>query len=328
MPATTRATTAALVRRLLVLGLGLGLLGAALPTPAVAVAPPADPQPAAHTRVAAGSQHHHRRRGKVIMPLRRAGGVAPGTASVPMSYHGGPLMTSTARVYLIWYGDWSASPAPRLLTDLVRSFGGSRYASTNATFTDGAGRHVTTDVRFGGSTTVAAARSARLSDAGVRQVLRRAVTTGALPNDADGIYVVATSADVRETSGFGRRYCGWHTHTGIAGQDLKLAFVGDPSTQAPHTCAPPVTITPNGDLGADAMASTLVHEIDETLTDPDLDGWYDRYLNENADKCAWTYGVTYPTGNGASANVRLGGHDFLLQRTWVATPQQGCALSG
>ena len=75
------------------------------------------------------------------------------------------------------------------------------------------------------------------------------------------------------------------------------------------------------------MASTIVHEIDETLTDPDIDAWYDRWGSENADKCAWTYGYTYVAGNGGTANVRLGGHDFLVQQNWVARARQGCALS-
>jgi hypothetical protein len=76
------------------------------------------------------------------------------------------------------------------------------------------------------------------------------------------------------------------------------------------------------------MASTLVHELDETLTDPDLDGWYDRWFNENGDKCAWTYGPLRRTPSGAVTNVRLGGHDLLIQRNWVVAPTQGCAMSG
>jgi len=266
------------------------------------------------------------RRTKAIMPVRRKTGLAPGTATAPMTYHGGRLMTAPAHVYLLWYGDWSASAAPAVLGDLLDGLGGSAYARTNATFTDRAGRHVTSDIRLSGSTKVVAKHGTRLSDAGVRRQLTSAIARGALPSDTDGIYVVATSADVRETSGFGSRYCGWHTHTSFTGADLKYVFVGDPSQQAPRTCAAPVASTPHADRGADAMASTLVHEIDETLTDPDLDGWYDRYYNENGDKCAWTYGPTYPSATGATANVDFAGRDFLVQRNWVVSPSQGCAM--
>lgn len=277
------------------------------------------------TSVAVRRPHAHRR-AKAIMPVHRTKALAPGTSTAPMTYHGGRLMTDPAHVYLIWFGTWTASPAPTVIGDLLDGFGGSAYARTNATFTDGAGRHVTSDVSLAGSISVAARHGARLSDAGVRRQVATAIAHGALPSDADGIYVVITSADVAETSGFGSRYCGWHTRTTVSGTDIKYVFVGDPTLKAPRTCAPPVASTPNADRGADAMASTLVHEIDETLTDPDLDGWYDRYYNENGDKCAWTYGATYPSANGAQANVDFSGRDFLVQRNWVVSPRQGCSL--
>jgi hypothetical protein len=236
-------------------------------------------------------------------------------------------MTAPARVYLVWYGDWTAKPAVPVLTDLVRGFGGSAYSRTNATATDRSGRHVTSDIRYGGAAVDSYSHGRRLTDAGVKAVVRRAVRTGHLPVDPDGIYVVLTSADVHESSGFGSRYCGWHTHGRIASADLKFVFVGDPSIQAPHACVAPVPALPVGDLAADAMASTVIHEIDETLTDPDLDGWYDRWFNENGDKCAWTYGPLHQTASGASTNLRIGGHDLLVQRNWVVSPQQGCAMA-
>ena len=40
------------------------------------------------------------------------------------------------------------------------------------------------------------------------------------------------------------------------------------------------------DPAADAMASVLAHELEESTSDPDLNAWYDSKRNENADKCA------------------------------------------
>ena len=324
--------------------LGLALISATLPdgasattatpfpgqvfrTSMPATASTARATPAALTASRPRKKRHHRT--KAIMPIRRRDGFTHGAMTAPMTYHGGYLMTDPAHVYLIWYGTWSGAAAVPILTDLIRGLGYSRYAATNSTFTDSSGHRVTTDITYAGAATVIAKHGARLSDAGVRAVVRRVVTSGRLPSDTDGIYIVLTSADVRETSGFGSRYCGWHTRATIGGADLKYAFVGDPSTQAPRGCASPLAgvTTPNGDAGADAMASTLVHEIDETLTDPQLHGWYDRYFNENADKCAWSYGLTYPAANGASANLHLGGRDFLVQRNWIVDQDQGCAMS-
>lgn len=268
-----------------------------------------------------------RHRTKVIMPLRRAGALPRGTRTARITYHGGAVLSGTVHVYLIWYGTWSGRPAVPLLTDLVSGFGGSPYAATNAAYTDKAGHHASTDVQYAVSITDGYSHGRRLSDAGVKQVVLGAIRDRRLPADDHGIYVVLTSADVKETSGFGTRYCGWHSRTTTHRTPIRYVFAGDPSTQAPRGCEAPTPGSPNDDRGADALASTLVHEIDETLTDPDLDAWYDRYGNENADKCAWTYGFTYTAGNGATANVRLGGHDFLVQQNWVARSPQGCALS-
>jgi hypothetical protein len=322
--------------RALALSAGLGLAALAASVPVGTAAATSPPDPVRGTTVAASTipqppaapqaRHKGHRRSKAIMPTRRSKPAA-GTATAPMTYHGGRLMTAPAHVYLVWYGDWSGKAAVPVLTDLVSGFGGSAYAATNATFTDGTGQHVTTDVRYAGSVVDPYSRGHRLTDAGVRTVVRRAITTGHLPVDADGIYVVLTSADVHESSGFGSRYCGWHTRATIARSDLKIVFVGDPSTQAPRGCVAPVSPAPNADLAADAMASTLAHEIDETLTDPDLDGWYDRWFGENGDKCAWTYGPLRRTASGAWANLHLGTRDFLVQRNWVVAPKQGCAMS-
>jgi hypothetical protein len=167
-----------------------------------------------------------------------------------------------------------------------------------------------------------------LSDANIQSIVSSAISSGRLPKDTNGVYFVLTSADVKETSGFGSQYCGWHTHGTISSSDIKYAFVGDASTQAPTGCiALTAAKVPNGNLGADGMASVIFHELSETVTDPDLNAWYDRQGNENADKCAWTFGTTYTTGGGKTANVKLGSRDFLLQRNWVNSGSGLCALT-
>jgi hypothetical protein len=73
--------------------------------------------------------------------------------------------------------------------------------------------------------------------------------------------------------------------------------------------------------------NVIGHETEETTTDMFGTAWYDRRGNENADKCAWTFGTTYRTGNGGVANMNLGGKDFLVQRNWVNSGGGGCYLS-
>ena len=109
------------------------------------------------------------------------------------------------------------------------------------------------------------------------------------------------------------------------GTNIKYAFIGN-ADRCPASCAAQ-TVGPNNTTGADAMASVISHELEESVTDPNLNAWYDSAGNENADKCAWTFGTTYTTPNGAKANMFLGGRDYLIQRNWVNASGGYCALS-
>jgi hypothetical protein len=73
------------------------------------------------------------------------------------------------------------------------------------------------------------------------------------------------------------------------------------------------------------MASISAHELEEAVTDPDLNAWYDRRGEENADKCAWTFGTEYSVANGSLANMKLGSRDYLIQRNWVNASGGFCA---
>ena len=86
------------------------------------------------------------------------------------------------------------------------------------------------------------------------------------------------------------------------------------------------TTSPNGNAGADGMASIIAHELEEAVTDPQLNAWYDRRGYENADKCAWTFGQTYTAPNGSLANVKLGSRDYLIQQNWVNDQGGYCAM--
>jgi hypothetical protein len=139
------------------------------------------------------------------------------------------------------------------------------------------------------------------------------------------VYFVLTSADVSESSGFCSQYCGWHTHVTATGNDIKYAFVGNPE-RCINSCAAQ-SAGPNGNAGADGMVSIIAHELEEAVTDPDLDAWFDANGAENADKCAWTFGSTYTAPNGAMANMHLGSRDYLVQQNWSAGNNQHCALA-
>jgi len=243
-----------------------------------------------------------------------------------INYHGGPVLLGTANAYYIWYGNWANNTAKAILEDLAAHIGGSPYYNINTTYYDGSNRHVSNAVTFVKSTTDNYSKGTALTDANIQSIVASAINSGALPKDNNAVYFVLTSADVNETSGFCTQYCGWHTHASITGLgDIKYSFVGNPD-RCPSACAAQAT-GPNGNAGADGMASIISHELEEAVTDPDLNAWYDRRGAENADKCAWTFGTTYATGNGALANMKLGTRDYLIQQNWVNASGGFCAKS-
>src|SRR5262249_39939970 len=85
--------------------------------------------------------------------------------------------------------------------------------------------------------------------------------------------------------------------------------------------------SPNGSPGADGMVSVIAHELEESTSDPQLNAWYDSSLYENADKCAWTFGATFTSSNGAIANMMLNGREYLVQQNWVNSGAGSCAVT-
>jgi hypothetical protein len=237
-------------------------------------------------------------------------------------------MHGAVHVHIVWYGSWDEQ-AVGLVRQFVGTLGASSYFASAYGYSDATGFAKVTLIP-GSESRDNYSRGKALVDDDIGGIVLDATSAGKLPMDATAIYVVFTSDDVAEQesagsdpaiSGFGRGtnpYCGWHTSTkSAAGDDVKFAFVGNPSRVS--MCIPPEnsTTSPNGQVPADALLSTLAHEIVETVTDPHLDAWVNPDEQEDADLCAWDFGVERTLTGGARANVHMGDHDYLLQRQWV-----------
>ncbi|HEX2913667.1 MAG TPA: hypothetical protein VH186_22880 [Chloroflexia bacterium] len=276
---------------------------------------------------------HQTRNGQVDNSAAHSQVSGKATRTNGISYHGGPVILNTTNAYYIWYGNWnggssdpsSNSTAQGILTNLASSIGGSSYFNINTTYYNGSNTHVSNAVHYAGSTTDSYSQGTSLSDASIQTIVSSAISGGKLPKDTNAVYFVLTSGDVNETSGFGTQYCGWHTNGSISGSDIKYSFVGNPARYM-SACAAQTT-SPNGNAQADAMASVLAHELEEAVTDPDLNAWYDTRGNENADKCAWTFGTESTATNGSKYNVTLGGKQYLIQRNWVNASGGYCSMT-
>jgi hypothetical protein len=267
-----------------------------------------------------------------------------------IQYHGGPILDDAngVNVYIIWYGDWSKDTvAQTIVTDFISHLGGSPYAAINTTYYDmepgPTGANVVKDwvtpgIHYMGSATDNYSRGSALVDQDLAPIVETPVLDGRLPADPNGVYFVITSADVQETSGFCTSYCAWHGWDSGASAfnnaNVAVAFVGNAETQCPYNCdweyVPP---TPNNNVGADGMVNMVAHELEESVTDPFVGGWWSSSLpgenqdnGENEDLCAWTWGKTYNLPNGSFANMKLGQRQYLIQQNWVNKNGGYCAL--
>lgn len=260
------------------------------------------------------------------------------TSGTGIYYHGGPIIYATKVAAIYWSSAtiYNGGPAPgtsgggaqdgSLIGFFLSHLGGSRYFNINTTYFDGTGAHVQNSVTYTQFWADANGPSGTVSDAQVQQEVLNGFASGRLTFDASTLYAVFSGPGVNLGGGFGTQYCAYHGHFSSSFGDVKYAVM-------PYDWSDPAGCTaisgsgPNGDPAADAEVNTLAHETEETTTDEDLNAWYDRRGFENADKCAWTFGATYATGNGSTANMNLGGRDFLVQQNWVNAGSGGCLLS-
>lgn len=240
---------------------------------------------------------------------------------VEMRYHMGPVLTSSIRVYIIWYGSWR-SEQKTIIRDFLRSISGNKgrqpsvagWWSTVRLYTDQTGANVSKSLLLAREHSNKYSHGKILSRMSVQEVIRSALQPrGSLPVDAEGgLYMVLTADDVTMQD-FCEAVCGFHyfTFPSIVGYTLPYAWVGNSGKQCPELCAYPFAIPaymsgtkplqpPNGNVGLDGMISVLAHELAEISSNPLINAWYvgndPTAPTEIADLCEGIYG----TGGGGA----------------------------
>lgn len=260
-------------------------------------------------------------------------------ASNPITFHsGGPigLYTGPTQIIPVWVGNWSDANKAQwnlLLSKLVNNLPGGEISTPLQVFNTNTLYFTTRNTITTKLSWVPGAASATIpatlqkasggitpvSDANVASYINMALSQKKIAAPSSGVrplYVYIGAADTRLSSGFGTAYCGWHTYGTLGTRNIPYIAIQDFTSKYYSACSAQ-TISPNGNVALDAMASVLVHEIDEAITDPDLRTWYDARGAENADKCAWTFTPIAIIG-GAKYNITIDGTRYLIQRNWLA----------
>jgi len=271
----------------------------------------------------------------------------PKQASTPqILYHGGPVMNISNSVYVIYYGTTFAATTQPIINDFLFGLSGSAQYMVNSSYNAGDNtpfipatyafqpnaKHIFNDNYSQGS---------QLGTKSVLRIVANAIDHG-LPNDPNGVYLVVTAPDVK-IAGFCSSYCAYHNDTNVAlagatSAHIRFALIPDP-TQRCNACNGGIalygdTTTPNGDFGADTMTDDIMHELSETVTDPDISAWYTQNGAEVADLCNYVYGNDAASGvnalgtyhyNASLPKIAGGYRQYLIQQIWKNAPTQACA---
>ena len=248
-----------------------------------------------------------------------------------IDYHNGPIMPNTVNIYLIWYGNWKTGPKSsdsittvNLVNAFAQNVSGTPFEMINSTYGDNT-HDVTALTHMAGQVFLPTYPLGKnFSDSNISTIVGKVISLGKLPNDTNGVYFVLTTSDVGESSGFCSFYCGWHNHATLNGSDIKYSFIGNVD-RCQQVCEIGAN-SPNNDPGGDWMVNIMSHELEEAISDPDLNAWYsNRSGQENADMCAYKWGTLLggSVGNGGY-NEQIGGKNFLLQMNWENARGGGC----
>nr|QOL01142.1 putative extracellular protein CSOL_065 [Pseudococcomyxa simplex] len=289
-----------------------------------------------------------------VTPPASGTGQSPTATGYGINWYGGPVVNNKNGIviYYIWYGAWgnlnnngtaNQPTTVKVLTDMAQSMGGKPWFGTATTYYDNNGK-VPNIVKYGGRAVVKNGpcyQGASLSNDQIFNSVDCVIQRGILPYATNAVYLLLGASNVKATSGMCTNYCGWHTY-GFDSRNRQtlFGFIGSP-LPCLNACtaqgANNVLASPNYNAEADGMASIIAHETMEVSTDPLINAWYNTDGYENADLCAWTFGVNTFSAGGGLANVkwacpaaakRSGCTDrfYLIQQNWVNQSPGYCAL--
>jgi hypothetical protein len=285
------------------------------------------------------------------------------SANGNLDYHGGPVLHSSSAYVIFWDPANSIATSTRNL--ILRYFQDAAHDNGLATnvyavdrqFNDAAGS-ADYSQSFGGSLSDATAyptngctdpfgtHSICLSDSQLVKEIHSDVVTKTWPTGLAPIYYIVTPPTVVtcETTGSpcsDNVFCAYHSGfldgggneylyanipmtlmDGVVNHEKGCQYDGNSAVQEP-----------NGDIG-DVVLKYISHEHNETITDPEITGWYNSNGGaEDGDQCSSVTdnsNAFLPTlggnsGSGTLYNQLINGHEYYIQSEW-SNGDIGCRM--
>lgn len=250
-----------------------------------------------------------------------------GSSGPNLLSHGGPVEVTPA-VYISWWGvEWvsgfatggyTSAQAQAYTTDFFSNVGGSSWINSTTQYCQGvpsgtvlcgaSGTHITNpSAQLKGTWNDTTAVPSSPTQTDIANAATRLMQH--FGYDANATYFVYTPSG-KSMSGFGTRWCAWHTSTSSPSGTLAYAYMPY-VTDAGASCGMNFVNGSDNSYGNgyfDGFSIVGGHEYAEAQTDPNPNsGWLDSSGSENADKCAWSP---------ASTDISLGSHAYAVQPLW------------
>lgn len=287
-----------------------------------------------------GSGHRSMDAFSILRPRGQAGPSA--TASLPLTYGGGKVQTTSPRVYISWWGSqwssgfstggYSSAKAQAYVRGFFGNVGGSSWNAIDTQYCQGVaigtvncgtnGVHITNPTgQLAGEWNDTSKLPRRISQSSIASAAVRLMSH--FGYDLNATYFVFTPSG-HSMNGFRTQWCAWHSVTSSGGNQVAYAYIPY-QPDAGGNCGMNFVNATNNSFGNgyfDGFSIVAGHEYAEAQTDPHPSSgniaWTDSSGAENADKCAWS---------SLSTNIALGSQSYAVQPIW-SNLAGGCATSG
>lgn len=255
---------------------------------------------------------------------------SPGCLPTPLQYNGGLVQQAGTTDFAVFWeptGSTVSASYNGLLTRFFNDIGGSSLYGVASQYYQGSNQqHIVNSAHLGGTwVDTSAYPSSSLSDADIQAEAKKAIAAN---NWATGINTevfvfLAKGENECDPSGACSfsTFCAYHGTFNQNGATQPYAVMPYAGTNL-SGCGTQGEPSPNNDQDSDAEISITSHELMETVTDPNLDAWFDVTGSEIGDKCAYDYGSPAADGH----NITMGGHPYIVQQEF-SNAKLGCALS-